>query len=106
MGAQMMAILADTEGGWQAIVDNNGIAISVTGMVIVFTALVVISLFISAMPMVLSALGPYLPRIERHGEAPDPAEQLQADEEQVVAAIGFVLHREASRAGKSSASSS
>jgi Na+-transporting methylmalonyl-CoA/oxaloacetate decarboxylase gamma subunit len=92
-----LLLLADI-GGWEAVVEHHGIALSITGMAIVFVALVVIALFIAALPHALALLGPYAPKIEKHG-GPSPAEQDQSDEEEVVAAIGFVLHSEARRVG-------
>jgi oxaloacetate decarboxylase gamma subunit len=74
--------------GWQSIAENDGVAISLLGMLIVFSALAVISLFIGALPKVLAALDPYLP--EMHGSHGPPA--TQEEEKKVVAAIGMVLH--------------
>ena len=87
-------------GGWQAIIDGNGLGVAVTGMLIVFTALTLITLFIAALPKMLHAMGPYLPELATHTEPLSDAERLLADEEQVIAAIGFVLHTESQRASR------
>jgi len=81
---------------YQNIVDGNAISIALTGMLIVFTALALISLFIGALPRILSALEPHFPVVEHH--PPAPAEGLPSDEERIVAAIGTVLHAETKRA--------
>jgi len=86
--------------GFQAISDANGISISVTGMLIVFVALAVISLFVASLPVVLGWLAPILPKLESHGQAPSVAEQEPADNERIVAAIGYVLHRELEKAAR------
>ncbi|QDU54804.1 OadG family protein [Aeoliella mucimassa] len=83
-----------TAGGWQAVVEGNGIAISLTGMAIVFAALVVISLFIAFVPRVLDWLDPILPKMHSHPAPPAREEQSATDHERIVAAIGMVLHTE------------
>jgi Na+-transporting methylmalonyl-CoA/oxaloacetate decarboxylase gamma subunit len=79
--------------GWAGVVQGRGIELTIVGMAIVFSALVIISLFIAALPKVLEWLDPYLPK--GHGpDGPTHGEQTTLEEEQVVAAIGFVLHTE------------
>lgn len=98
----MLFLLAQSGGeetatGFKAIADANGLGIAITGMTIVFVALVGISLFIAAMPRVLDLLDRWLPDLESgHGPA-TPAEQVSSDEEKIIAAIGFVLHSEMQR---------
>ena len=94
-----LTLLAEL-GGWNAIQENSGLAITITGMAIVFTALALIASFIAALPHLLEALSPYLPKMDHHGVRPSPAEQSGADQEQIVAAIGFVLHQEANQLTK------
>ena len=79
---------------WANVSEGNAIAIAITGMLIVFTALTLISVFIAALPKILSAIEPYLPAVEDHHHAPTAAESLPSDEEKIVAAIGHVLHTE------------
>jgi len=79
---------------WANVSEGNAIAIAITGMLIVFTALTLISVFIAALPKILSAIEPYLPAAEDHHDAPTTAESLPTDEEKIVAAIGHVLHTE------------
>lgn len=83
--------------GLRAIVESNGVAITVTGLLIVFVALTAISLFIGALPKLLHALGPYLPEIESHHDTPSPvARQAAAHSDDLepglVAAIGWALN--------------
>ncbi len=89
---------ADPEGfppfRWANVSEGNAIAIAITGMLIVFTALTLISVFIAALPRILSAIEPYLPAVEDHHHAPTTAKSLPTDEEKIVAAIGHVLHIE------------
>ena len=86
------------KSGWQNIVDGRGISISLTGMAIVFAALVIITLFIAAVPRVLDVLEPYLPKGHGHHASPSPGEETPLDHEKVVAAIGMVLHTEMQKA--------
>lgn len=84
--------------GWQNVVEGNGVAISLTGMLIVFCALTIISLFIAALPHVLAALDPWLPEMHHPHAKPTtalrkPSEQTAADEEKMIAAIGYALHQ-------------
>ena len=96
MGIYVQA--ADPEGfppfRWANVSEGNAIAIALTGMLIVFTALTLISVFIAALPKILSAIEPYLPAVEDHHHAPTTAESLPTDEEKIVAAIGHALHTE------------
>jgi len=78
---------------WANVSEGNAFAIAITGMLIVFTALALISVFIAALPRILSALEPYLPAVKDH-HAPTAAESLPTDEEKIVVAIGHVLHTE------------
>jgi hypothetical protein len=94
-------ILAQAESSrqafrWSNVQEDNGIAIALVGLVIVFTALTLISLFIGFLPRILKALFPYLPQSTH--VAPSPAESTAVDEEMVVAAIGLVLHTETQKA--------
>jgi len=80
--------------GFQAISEAEGVSIAVTGMLIVFFALVIISLFIRLLPVLLGLMEPILPRLGSHTQPPSAAERLPAENEKLVAAIGYVLHME------------
>lgn len=101
MGIYILA--ADPEGfppfRWANVSEGNAIATAITGMLIVFAALTLISVFIATLPKILSAIEPYLPAVEDHHDAPTTVESLRSDEEKsdeekIVAAIGHVLHTE------------
>ncbi len=82
---------------WQNVLDGQGIGITLTGMLIVFSGLALISLFISVLPKLLE-----LPdRVARSREAvqqtPQAAEEREPDEEELIALISLVLHEEMER---------
>jgi Na+-transporting methylmalonyl-CoA/oxaloacetate decarboxylase gamma subunit len=77
----------------QNIIDGQGMPIALTGMLIVFSVLVLISLFLVVLPKILAVIAKKFPEIEGH------VERVQdEDDGSVLAAIGFVLHQR--RAGK------
>lgn len=83
---------------YQHIVDANGIGLAITGMSIVFVALVLISLFLGAMPKVIAVLDGVFPPLEHHhGAAPaasGPRQPAAATiEDEAVAAIAVAMHR-------------
>lgn len=80
----------------QNVIDAQGVALSIAGMAIVFTALTLISIAIVLLPKVLQRLAGILPAAH-HGQltarpakaaAPAPT----TDDTAIVAAIGYVLH--------------
>ena len=80
---------------FQNVIDADGIAISLAGMLIVFAALTLISLFIAALPKVLDALSDYLPAEHIHHAGHGlPSSEAPDEEELIIAALGFVLHSE------------
>jgi Na+-transporting methylmalonyl-CoA/oxaloacetate decarboxylase gamma subunit len=78
----------------QNIADNDGLGIALTGMLIVFSALLMITCSIIALPRVLVAVAGYLPEEHAHHAAapPQPTELSEADEA-VAVAIGYALHK-------------
>lgn len=101
----LFAQVLEAEGGpvpfrWSNVQDANGIAVAILGMTIVFAALILISLAITALPRILQAVSPYLPQVEEPHDAPPPAERTAGDEQMVIAAIGYVLHTEMQKAMK------
>jgi oxaloacetate decarboxylase gamma subunit len=79
----------------QNIVNGEGIGISITGMLIVFSALILISIFISVLPWVLKKLEFILPRGDEilGYEAPRREPSGKVDES-IAAAIGYALFKE------------
>ena len=74
----------------------QGAIIAVVGLLIVFVALILISVFIAALPKFLVFLGHLWPEVEEH----HGFEHVESDEDEeleLLAAIGFVLHTEFQR---------
>ncbi|MEZ6061746.1 MAG: OadG family protein [Planctomycetaceae bacterium] len=74
-------------------ISGEGPSIAISGMLIVFAALLLITLFISALPKILLAVGKFLPEAPERHALPDRSESLLPDDA-LLAAIGFVLHME------------
>ena len=73
---------------------SQGISIALAGMLIVGVALSLISIFISRLPHVLAIVAKFWPEaVEPHAKSSHP-ESLVADNDAVLAAIGYVLHCE------------
>lgn len=75
------------------IFETDAIGIAVTGMVIVFVALALLSLFIAMLPRILKVISKQLPEPEGiHTHPPSSVDsRTDPDEDDVLAAIGFVL---------------
>ena len=84
--------------GWANVQEQQGVAISIVGLSIVFSALVLVSLFIAVLPWILDKLSPWLPHVDESHDSPSIAESTGDDEKMVVAAIGYVLHTEMQKA--------
>lgn len=79
----------DIHSGIQNIVVGQGIKIAISGMIIVFAALTLISFFIYYLPKILGIFTHLLPP----EEAPhNLSVHFAALEDEAIAAIGFVLH--------------
>ena len=76
--------------GFDNIREHDGLGIAATGIIIVFTALTLISLFVALLPRLLQALSFLLPT---RPELQQPSQRQSIEDDQVVAAIGFVLHQ-------------
>ena len=75
--------------GLENIDQAQGWGIAATGLIIVFVALTMISVFIKLLPRAMGVLDTVFPE-DHHGHGA-PAKKAAADEE-VIAAIGFALH--------------
>lgn len=73
----------------QNIINGDGISLAITGMVIVFIALSIISTFIALLPKVLPLLESILP--EEHAHHGPPKKAAKKDNSEVLAAIGYAL---------------
>ena len=99
----MTVLLADT--GYQRVVAGEGFVIAMTGMLVVFASLILISVAISLLAKLFNAISDYQPDLENHtagasnlaasaqSKSPQPtAAAAGAPSERLVAAIGFALH--------------
>ncbi len=76
---------------WQNVLDGHGIGISITGMLIVFSGLTLISFFITALPRIL-ATGNKKDKAAREAVVSEtPAEPTEED---IIAVLALVLHAE------------
>ena len=76
---------------------NDGAVVAIVGLMIVFTALILITLFISALPKILEKISRVWPEVDEPVGHPTHSDSLLADDGAVLAAIGFVLHTEFQR---------
>ena len=84
---------------FQNIADHQGFGVAVTGLIIVFVSLALITLAIATMPKILVALEGFLPpEHEHHG----PPSAKSSDDEAIAVAIGFALHTRANAKDKNS----
>ncbi|QDV68757.1 Oxaloacetate decarboxylase, gamma chain [Rosistilla carotiformis] len=73
-------------------------SIALAGMLIVGLALVLICLFITALPRILAVAEKFWPEVEEHhGRTHPQSDSHVPDDDAVLAAIGFVLHQEFQR---------
>ncbi len=85
---------------FQNVIGANGLAVSMTGMLIVFSGLVLLSLFIGLLPRVLT----FVTNVQLSGkkdikESTAGASELTGEmEDEIAVAIGMVLHLEKERA--------
>ncbi|MBX3436304.1 MAG: OadG family protein [Planctomycetaceae bacterium] len=81
--------------GLENITRAGGFGLALTGMTIVFIALVLVSLFIAGLPRLLPLVNSLLPELEgHHGVTPAASTSAAsaAVEEELIAAIGYALH--------------
>ena len=75
----------------QLALDNplaQGLDLAFVGMSIVFTALVLVSVFIAVLPRILAVIHPYIPPAQLHTQS----HSKENDAPAIAAAIGFALH--------------
>jgi sodium pump decarboxylase gamma subunit len=71
----------------------NGIGIAVTGMSIVFFALLLISGFLTVLPKLMEILNEYYPEKIHQAPAASPVAVNNQVEDEIVVAIGAALHQ-------------
>ena len=83
--------------GWQNVVNGNGVAVSITGMSIVFVALILVSIYIALLPKLAGLLNKIIPpATHRHGVEPTvPASGFKTgpSEAEIVAVASAYLHK-------------
>ena len=82
---------------WQNVIDGQGIGITLTGMLIVFSGLALISLFILILPKLLELPGHLAKRRAPVQETRQAADNSEPSEEELIAVISLVLHEEMQR---------
>jgi Na+-transporting methylmalonyl-CoA/oxaloacetate decarboxylase gamma subunit len=98
MNAYFWGMIAQSIPGATSQPMSRGLAIALTGLLIVFAVLILISLFIAALPRLVGVLHRIFPEPDHahadhdHTGLDHPVSQLPDDV--VIAAIGFVLHNE------------
>lgn len=80
-----------------ASMSSRGLSIALSGLTIVFAALLLITLFIAALPHLLGMLHRVWPEVDHSHAHDDYPESQIAEDEAVLAAIGYVLHTEFQR---------
>lgn len=87
--------------GFDNVIEGHGIGIAITGMLVVFSGLVLVSLFIAALPKVFELAGrprpTFAPRMQAAGEGVMGKELSLDIDPDLLAAIGYVLHAERER---------
>ena len=73
---------------YQNIAAGQGFDLAFAGMIIVFTALVLVSVFIAVLPRLLAAINPHIPPAHLHTQS----QSKETDSAAIAAAIGFALH--------------
>ena len=77
----------------QNIIDAQGLELALAGMLIVFTALTCISIFIGFLPKILPLLSKILPEVELHTKPKARVSAPKANNDKaVVAAVAFAIH--------------
>ncbi|WP_319762056.1 OadG family protein [Maridesulfovibrio sp.] len=82
---------------WDNVVSGNGVALSVTGMSIVFLALILVSCYIALLPKIAALFNKILPPAAHHSgpvaNAPAPDMKTGPSEAEIVAAAVAYLHK-------------
>ena len=76
---------------YQHIVDAQGIELAFAGMIIVFTVLSLVCIFLALLPHILTVVNRYIPEVHHHA-APQPKAKNASNEADIAAAVAFVLH--------------
>ena len=80
--------MSNLDFGIQNILNAQGFTIAITGMLIVFAALTIISIFIALLPRLVAVLATVFPEGHHHAVQ---AKTTKKDDDKLLAAIGFGL---------------
>ena len=86
--------LLQLDYSYQNIINGQGFSIAITGMLIVFSALTLISVFVTALPKLLTSINRIWPESTPVTEARPSGALSGASDPTVVAAIGYALHQQ------------
>ncbi|WP_415714304.1 OadG family protein [Maridesulfovibrio sp.] len=82
---------------WDNVVAGNGLSLSITGMSIVFVALILVSAYISLLPKIAAFCNKIIPPAAHHSGpvagAPAPQVKTGPSEAEIVAAAVAYLHK-------------
>ena len=73
---------------------SRAFEIAAVGMLMVFLALALLTIFLTLLPRVLRLVARVWPETAEHSSGHGAAEEILSDEDEVLAAIAFVLHAE------------
>ncbi|MFT5085947.1 MAG: Na+-transporting methylmalonyl-CoA/oxaloacetate decarboxylase gamma subunit [Candidatus Latescibacterota bacterium] len=81
---------------YQNILNGQGFELAFAGMIIVFSALSLVSIFIALLPRCLVFVNRWVPEVHHHSAPKARAKApTAANEAEIAAAIGYVLHNRA-----------
>lgn len=80
---------------YQNIIAGQGFELAFAGMIIVFTALTLVCLFIALLPHLLVFVNRWVPEVHHHSAPKAKAKKAGDSDAEIAAAIGYVLHHRA-----------
>ena len=81
---------------YQNIINGQGFELAFAGMIIVFTALSLVSIFIALLPHLLVSVNRWVHEVHHHSAPKTKAKSPAAgNDTEIAAAIGYVLHNRA-----------
>ena len=83
--------------GMEAVVAGGAIGVSLTGMSIVFSGLVLISIFITTLPKILEFIANFGEKSETVSAVDAVAQEAETEEQDLASVIGLVMQMEAAR---------
>ncbi len=78
---------------WEQVVNLGGLEISLIGMTVVFSSLLLVSISIALLPKILKGFEGVLPPESTHGLSTDSPQKTEGVSPEVLAAMAYVLHQ-------------